>query len=401
MDTHISALDALERSDQLRSLDELPAVVTFLRALGLSRDERAHSRVLGLLLDSRRSSLANCVVSRLLDYCAQELSGIHKTLAFSLASMARDPTLRSHAKREKWFIDLLLQIRGEGGQVVIGIENKIDAREGEKQVERYQEKLAREYPDAAALLVFLTPDGREPESAAERADVPCVPLAYGELARMLGEGLLLPAAEKSVLEVGSNLVRHMKEEIVGMSEIQAVVRDLWRRHPRAMRLAMRYRPRLDDVKDRCVEELQERLETLNVRYHPKRGKAREIKITPESWWNGGLPVTIMLSDDADGRPSVRILVKKDILPRYRDRLGAWVREVNEANGGMELDETFPEAGWWHVLADRELGSREPDVAEVWDEDTAREAIEVVASWVTTLGPIAEQHLVPGTGPAVR
>jgi hypothetical protein len=45
-------------------------------------------------------------------------------------------------------------------QVVLAIENKIDAREQERQLERYATWMARIYPTYGKALVFLTPDGR-------------------------------------------------------------------------------------------------------------------------------------------------------------------------------------------------------------------------------------------------
>lgn len=78
-------------------------------------------------------------------------------------------------------VDIVISWPGERKRIFI--ENKVNAREGEEQIARYQKSLR----GFDGVVVFLTPDGREPKT--KQADgAPVVSLSYHELARRLQEG---------------------------------------------------------------------------------------------------------------------------------------------------------------------------------------------------------------------
>lgn len=200
------------------------------------------------------------------------------------------PSTSVRAKEEKWNIDIVAEIDGAPGRAVLAIENKIDAGEGIRQVERYQEILWKEFPERANVLLFLTPTGIDARTANESSPVPCIPMSYDDLFTCLTNAAQSEAASDQVCSIALNFAEHIKEEIVGSNHVRSLVQDLWRAHPQAMRLALKYRPRLEDIKHEYVEALLRNVgEELNIRYYPeKRSALREIKMTPKRWDDGGM-----------------------------------------------------------------------------------------------------------------
>jgi hypothetical protein len=62
--------------------------------------------------------------------------------------------------RERDNIDILVELPTL--KLVVAIENKIDAKVGDRQLERYREYLRSAFPHYRRLLVLLTPDGADP-----------------------------------------------------------------------------------------------------------------------------------------------------------------------------------------------------------------------------------------------
>ena len=78
---------------------------------------------------------------------------------------------------EEWITDterVDIIIRGKPNFIAV-IENKIDAREGTDQLQRYNDWLTSQ-PCRDKYLIFLTPDGRPPEFI--KGDHKCLSLSY-------------------------------------------------------------------------------------------------------------------------------------------------------------------------------------------------------------------------------
>ena len=392
-------LQALADDPRLGSLDAYEPSVTFMRALGQARDELAHSRIVAFMLDSGRSMIAPVVIRSILEYSADYLSELDEKLAPEVQKLILASNLSSRAFREKWFIDVIVEVWDGKQSIVLGIENKIDALERPRQVADYQEVLRQQYLNVPCVMLFLTPDGREPDTADEDSNVPCIPIGYSDMAGMLLDALSHSRYAEGLYEVTSNIVRHWKEDIVGAEHLRDAVLELWREHPKAMRLAMQYRPKLDDVKEQIVESITEAVgRPLHVTFHPRRGSLKEIKVTPESWWRDGMPLTVMLSLDPSGPPRLRLLVKKTVFKDHAERLQGWARDVNEADQGMKVDERFPLEGWWHEVIKADLERDGGALGDVWDQETASRAIEIAASWITGLEPSVRMYLETNAGP---
>lgn len=78
-------------------------------------------------------------------------------------------------------IDLILELNDSDGNVigVIGLENKLDSSEQEEQISDYQKALSIKFPAIPKIILYSTPDGRNPTTALKKyRDCPCLPISY-------------------------------------------------------------------------------------------------------------------------------------------------------------------------------------------------------------------------------
>lgn len=136
--------------------------------LGLARAEMAHSRFLACLLDPE---------------------GIHAQKDIFLQAFLKDVLLEHTERDDLQRAEVRTEVSIHGGRLdvlvilpdrqMIALENKIDAGEGEAQLERYFRWLHAQPQSKSGRphhLVFLTPEGRLPESCSS-TDVKCI--SYG------------------------------------------------------------------------------------------------------------------------------------------------------------------------------------------------------------------------------
>ena len=126
-----------------------------LRTMRLSRRELCHSNILAWLLDPKGSHSQGALGFRLFL--------VQFDLPEKYADM--DYTVHREMSLEESQIDIVIEAKGG---FIIGIENKIDAEEGDKQTEREWRDLLRRQKhlsiSVAPCAFFLTPDGIVPRS---------------------------------------------------------------------------------------------------------------------------------------------------------------------------------------------------------------------------------------------
>jgi hypothetical protein len=162
-------------------------------ALRVERRELAHSAFLAYLLDPVAHH----------DQGARMLKSFLAHLNIGVGSatdLERAKVVSEHAVGELGRLDITISFPNG---VIVAIENKVDAREQEQQVARYQEWLAteRRLPHGSHTLIFLTPDGRRPsnESATAGIEVRCC--SYQDIARWLLAMTDLPARLATVVKM--------------------------------------------------------------------------------------------------------------------------------------------------------------------------------------------------------
>lgn len=128
------------------------------RALGIERSELLHSRFLACLLDPHEIHDQEDIFLKtfLQDVLQEQIQGLDLTVSKIATELSTH-----HGK-----FDIVITLPDKR---IIVIENKVDAREGEEQIKRYQCWINNQ-PGGPHRLVFLTPDGRTPSSC-DPADV--------------------------------------------------------------------------------------------------------------------------------------------------------------------------------------------------------------------------------------
>ena len=231
--TEYKALKRLESWDGLQRLhtilDNLRRPNFFLVAPRVLRVEGVHSDMLAWLLDPRGwHGLGDGFARAFLSTVLAECDDVDLTGPLRLDEVHREFSTGNGP------IDILM--RGHYGDVgvVVGVENKIDSPEGENQLKRYQEGLKKRFPGDSLFLVFLTPDGLEPQSLPDE----CTPLRYSKIAEHIDAAI--SEALEPVDVTGVTLARHYLEALRGhiMTESNPENRrdlpTIVRRSPRSM-----------------------------------------------------------------------------------------------------------------------------------------------------------------------
>jgi hypothetical protein len=131
------------------------------------------------------------------------------------------------------------------------------------------------------------------------------------------------------------------------TEVKALVRELWRTHGKALRLAMEHRPRLEDIRTAYEAILRERFgDGAYISYWQPRGELREIKTRLHSWQDAGFPFEFMFYVDRNGLPAVRLLLWGESYDSRAASFRKWARDVN-ASGHALIDEAFSKPRNWY------------------------------------------------------
>jgi hypothetical protein len=148
--------------------DPLRCPIGLFGTLGLGRVETAHTNALAWLLHPAHGhGLDTCLIQALLDHLAAPKSYAKVTVQ----TMEKEYPLVLSGK-ELGRIDVYgtgswTTSTGVQANWLLAIEAKIDAGEGDKQLQRYDEWINAHRGNREVFRVFLTPDGRPPE-----ADIP-------------------------------------------------------------------------------------------------------------------------------------------------------------------------------------------------------------------------------------
>jgi len=387
--TDAEALRSLRSDQRLEKLNRHIPSLALIRTLGVARDEVAHSRLLAMLLDPQRHRGAEIMLRVLLRGILSR-NQFTNSIGERIRIILEDSWTEVTVHREFLHIDVVVYISCERGAAVIGIENKIDAGERPQQLRRYQEKLQRAYPDVAAVMVFLTPTGREPTTALSDSQVPTVSVGYDSVLAAVEEALRHTERGSRNEHVLSEIIAHLREDILGEDpEVRTLARELWRTHGRALRIALEHRPRLEDIRDMYETLLKEKFgDDTDTYYWKSKGELREIKMSLPSWGNTGFPFEFMLRVNGERLPEVRLLLWRDGYNAHASHLREWARSVNVSAGPLIDEEFRPFHGWgWRRVFLEE--NHPPDAVldeQSFDEATAIAAVDSVVELFEKLQP---------------
>jgi hypothetical protein len=195
-DEMVKSIEVLIEDSEFQNLHKRLSENTIFDILGISLEERIHSRMLGWLLDPSEShGLGATIIRRFLSKAAQvarsqklsygEAEGQPITSlsaeTFSFSDLVIRPEYRMKSARRP---DLLLTSKVERWLCLI--ENKILSEEGNEQTADYYVGLRAEFPSQDfpnRLFVYLSPKGLRPESRQ------FVPISYSDVAHLLETNL--------------------------------------------------------------------------------------------------------------------------------------------------------------------------------------------------------------------
>lgn len=148
-------------------------------------DENAWTRLFSFLTDSKKSLIDTST------FITDWLSQVNKENQSNLASLEKFNKLKIKSSKTilEWStlagrrLDLLIELFDESNSLlgVIGLENKVDSGEQEKQLSDYQSALIEEFPKIPKILFFCTPDGRDSKTAEEIEQCPVLNISYATI----------------------------------------------------------------------------------------------------------------------------------------------------------------------------------------------------------------------------
>lgn len=398
----LNDLERLEKFDgdpRIQKLDSYVPPFSILRILRYHRNEWVHSELIAALLrpSENRGALDSLRVLLTSITCALEAID-RKNEASRLQSLCENLSPRPQrgspevlVHRERAFVDIVIEL-GDYRGAAIGIENKVDASEREKQLSDYQSELQKLYPQRTAVMVFLTPDGRPAKTSSETHRVPSVSLGYEAV---LGA---VEAAATNHPEASAGLeefARHVREDIMKDVTIRRKSREIWMDHWRALQLLLKHQPTLEDIYDSYIQKVENTFEDVTgVQSYPTKGNIREIKWELSRWNAQGIQLVFMLHTsthaDTDGRPRFRLLLRDSWYEDHMEELGRLAKTVNAKEDEIQLDENFAVLrGWptWRRVLEED---HYPDSARLDDviipDETEERAITKAREWVRALDP---------------
>lgn len=253
-------------------------------ALWIDRREIYHSRFLAYLLDPRQSHDQGAVfLKAVVGFIGRKMQGAESAEWIeSLDYASCRVTAEQHAE-EYGRIDLVLEFRCG---TRIGIENKVDHLEGERQLPRYREWLDRCGANRGhQVLVFLTPDGRKSVENCGKY----VRLSYRDVADALteasGECSSSAVPLLSTLQQYIQLCRRLAEggnEVADQSkEILDILRD-----PERLAVALDVEMHLAVVKEEVKAKFRSRVvDLLNESLRETPGSGLWIAGQKQVWGN--------------------------------------------------------------------------------------------------------------------
>ena len=266
------ALQNLVLDGDLERLEDLLAEFNLFDVLKIARLEAHHSALLAWLLDPRGShGLRDYFLRRFLSQAAAKAYEREITDITPL-DVDRWNLDNIEVVTERHNIDILLI--GEADEFVCHIENKIGAGEHSDQLARYFSTVESEYQGLAQFPIFLTPDGRDPESEDDAGRY--VPFDYGRVAGLIERTLQTRGSTISSSVTGflEQYARTLRRHVLDSADnIDELALQIYNKHRTAIDLIINAMPALEatawNVIHKAIEQYAPRFEvdSTSKNYH--------------------------------------------------------------------------------------------------------------------------------------
>ena len=228
-------LSGLFDDPDFNSIHRRMSLFNVFEAVGAVRAELRHSNFLAYLLSPNRPHGlgARALIALIRSFLARMPAKHRPIMALELLTSDVDDAI---VYRERDNIDILIELLTL--KFVIAIENKVDSKAGDGQLERYSEYLQGSYPGHRRLMVYLTPNSSPPDHDGYIAyDYADIVSTLEDLTANLHQSV--PAETKLVVQHYVDMVRR---HIVQDEKLRALAVTLYERHKEAFDFVFECRP---------------------------------------------------------------------------------------------------------------------------------------------------------------
>ena len=222
----------------LDQLDEWTRKFNMFDILKITRAEIRHSNVLAWLLSPNENhGLNDSVIKGLFQFVVSSFSDNNNDIFDTLLMDFRSFNIM----REMHHIDVLALSEKE--KYILCIENKIDTKEHDNQLARYQKIIEENFPEYKKTYIYLSPSGVE-------SSLPDTwfAMSYTDIVNIIENSCrkikLLPEAEMLI----NNYIETIRRDIVGDERLAKICSEIYYKHKRALDLIFENKPdRASDV----------------------------------------------------------------------------------------------------------------------------------------------------------
>jgi hypothetical protein len=346
-------------SRQLVRLETRLGGFNLFNVLGLANKELIHSRMLAWLLQPGEShGLGDLFLRRWLMHVLSDADVSDAKLPtapdIEAAEWVEVDAVTEVAMSREDRLDVVVTLR-ERGQVerlwLVAVEVKVDSDEGDQQLPRYSQVLAKRYPNAdQKVLLFLTKYETPPSDPLwihTQFEVVATALRDSIAQRADGIG----AGPKLVL---SNYVSLLEETFMTNSKVIRAVENIVKMHPEAVELLVKHRPdRLLNWTRLLRNELKNRQAAMEISVKDSDGRDYII-FAPKAWGTASsfkkAPVLAVVEIDdsgvglrihATGHSSLEL--KDKLTTLAKNEPGVFKRGTPK---GDKVSEPTLESDWW-------------------------------------------------------
>jgi len=294
--SRVAEIKNLLGTAEFHTLQEMGAAsprFNLLAVIDQTVTENAWSRILAFLFDSRRN---HGLYKRAILTWLKLVDCDRKIVAVGERKDTGCVVENEWGAFDKRRLDLLIRFVDRDGETraVVGIENKVWSGEQPEQLSHYQTALCQTFRGIPKVLVFLSPEERNPTTIdAKNLDCPCHPCRYESLIELC-RSLNRLSLGRDVRFLLQHLESYMRDQMIeserGITRAKRLIRKLYqqRRYRNALRMIRDHLPSVGSV----AEKLETRVDrkfmeiapagTLRWLHWPVRGVSpQEIKLIPE------------------------------------------------------------------------------------------------------------------------
>ena len=233
---------------------------------GLGNQEIKHSNTLAWLFGDNEHGLKYQILERFLKFTLENGNNTSKRYE-NLEKYLKIQEKNIRIFRESYNIDLLLI--DENNKLVITIENKVEADEGEEQLLKYRKFIDDKYKDFERIYIFLTKDGHSPKDKSEQSQ--WLTATY----KMIGESIKYALKDnnppqKANIILSSYVDLLKRRNIVSNEKLQNLCEQIWDKYEKELQILINYKKtKIDKLYDFIINTLKNNDISLYTKYSIK------------------------------------------------------------------------------------------------------------------------------------